>query len=282
MRNLSRYSWNNKYEVRFLQGALNLMNDAKLAVDGSYGRLTEAAVKAFQKKSDLYETGKADNITLQFLGFRSTKNKNIVMFEVLFKDIERVDVIATEYHGSDVRTFANNGGYDIVWNGGFFRTSDYKMSNLIVQDGRVKHWGMSHSGIAYSKYPFKTALGSSYDMIAGCHYDMQGGAPVLISNFSKDEEEFRKFVNASSANRSIYYNKTRRCCTAITRKSIILAFSILECSCVDMTEEGLNQGDIVCMQNNDGGGSQSVCIGGSTVLATDGRKIPAVVGIKLK
>jgi peptidoglycan hydrolase-like protein with peptidoglycan-binding domain len=44
-------------QVRWLQEALNNVMKAGLATDGSYGPLTEAAVKNFQKKYDLAVDG---------------------------------------------------------------------------------------------------------------------------------------------------------------------------------------------------------------------------------
>ena len=51
-----------KLDVTELQKALN-STGAKLTVDGDYGPATEKAIKAFQKKSGLTETGKFDSAT---------------------------------------------------------------------------------------------------------------------------------------------------------------------------------------------------------------------------
>ena len=281
MRNLSRFSLNNRQEVKFLQAAVNLYINAGLVVDGSFGRLTETAVKAFQKDRDLFQTGKADRDTLLELGFRDTHNKNIVMFEVPFTEIDAVNVLVKDKQGYTVERFADELGYDVVWNGGFFRVSTLEMSNLTMVGGKILFWGMSHRGIAYPN-DFTNAVGGSYGEFLNRPFDMQGGAPVLIDKYQKDSYGLIEFLRSSTANKAIYYNKTRRCCTAITSKSIIVAFSLVPLSCVDMTDEGLAQKDISFMQNNDGGGSQSVAIGGTTVIATDGRKIPEAVGIRLK
>ncbi|GHU96985.1 hypothetical protein FACS1894208_12200 [Clostridia bacterium] len=52
----------NSAVVKLLQTALNAKG-AKLTVDGSFGNLTENAIKAFQKSVKLPETGIVDNAT---------------------------------------------------------------------------------------------------------------------------------------------------------------------------------------------------------------------------
>ncbi|MDO5500692.1 MAG: glucosaminidase domain-containing protein, partial [Propionibacteriaceae bacterium] len=53
--------------VETLQGLLNARNGAGLAIDGSYGELTEAAVKAYQSKAGRTANGRMDDATWRAL-----------------------------------------------------------------------------------------------------------------------------------------------------------------------------------------------------------------------
>lgn len=281
MRNLRKGRFNNKTEVRFLQGALNLYNDANLVVDGDYGQKTKDAVANFQRTRYLTVDGMAGQQTLQELGFRKTSDSRLVMFEIPFGRIEAAHVLTQNGHKYSVTRFAKEGGYDVVWNGAFFQLSSRKIVQFILQNGNVKHWGMGYKGIAYPE-PFTKAEGGNYGDYLGKSYDMQGGAPVLIDRYRKDEKAIYSFINTSENLKAVYYSRTRRCCTAITQQSIILCMSIGNMTLNEVLAELLRHKDIAFAQNNDGGGSQSCALDGGLIISTDGRGIPAAVGLRLK
>ena len=281
MRSLRRGGLNNRTEVRFYQAALNLFNDANLVVDGSYGRKTESGTCDFQRSRGLPVTGKADKETLNALGFRTTHNPGIVLWEIPFERIEEAHVLAKDRQKYSVTRFAKEGGYDIVWNGAFFRGSTRAIGTFIMIDGEVKHWGMGYKGIAYDS-PFTRAEGDLYGAYIHKPYDIQGGAPVLIDKYRRNEKSIYDFKARSAEQKANYNSRKRRNCTGHTKNSLILMFSIVNLTMDDMIKEGLLQRDIAFLQNNDGGGSQSLSVEGSLVISTDGRFIPAAVGLKLK
>ena len=275
---------NNKKEVRFAQGWLNLFANQNLVVDGSFGTKSELATIAYQKSVGLPPTGRIDIPTQTKMGFRQTQNSKIVVLEIPFSKIEKADVLWTDGVGGSVKSHAQAGGFDICWNGALFENKTKEVCQLMVINGAVKHWGMRFKGIAYptdlSAYPLnglpKGIFGCHVDTISGKPYDMQGAAPCLIENYAFAKEEYNlgyRSVNGAGS--------TARNCTAVTDTSILLFFSIFGCTLMEMAKEGLYQ-RVKFMQNNDGGGSQSLYMDGSFILTTDGRTIPACIGLKIK
>ena len=273
MKNLSRRRWNNRTEVKFLQAYLNQFESEELSIDGDYGYKTERAVKRYQKKYKLAYDGWAGQQTLNSMGFRTTKNKNIVALEIPFSKLERGKVLWENGVGRSCKYFANKHNYDIVWNGSFFKNSTKESVQLMVVDGVVQNWGMGYEGIFY---PEDNDIGAGHiDSFKIRVYDMQGSAPTLIDNYFQDN------ISMSVFNQSIMKAYTRRNCTAVTETSMMLFFSIRNTTLYQMKDEGLYQ-KVMFMQGNDGGGSQSLYMGGGYVITTDGRTIPACVGLKVK
>ena len=273
MRNLSRYRWNNRTEVKFLQAWLNQFENEELSVDGDYGNKSVLAVKRYQKKYHLTEDGYAGQITLNSMGFKTTRNKNIVVLKILFNKLDRGKVLWEDGTGRSPKYFADKYKYDIVWNGAYFQNSNKQVCQLMMIDGEVKHWGMGYEGIAYGEDGQIKA--GHLDNFKNQNYDMQGSAPTLIENYGTDEIS----INAFSA--AIMRSKTRRNCTAVTDDAIWLFFSIANQTLYQMKDEGLYQ-KVKFMQNNDGGGSQWLYMGGAYVITSDGRTVPACVGLRIR
>jgi hypothetical protein len=272
MRTLKKGIFNNRTEVKFLQGYLNCFEGEKLKIDGAFGPMLLAAVKRYQTKYKLVVDGIVGPNTQRHMGFRKSGNSKIVVLEIPFSKISKADVLLKNGESYSVTKFAAE-GYDIVWNGAFFKMATKEICQLVMIDGVVKEWGFGYEGIAYP-HLWERAEGGNYRDYAGKHYDMQGGAPVLIKNYIKAEE------NISKISSSAYNQNTRRNCTGITKSSILLFFSTANCTMGEMLTEGLFQRTLF-MQNNDGGGSQSLHMGG-LVIPTDGRSIPAAVGLKIR
>jgi hypothetical protein len=273
IRSLRKGIFNNKTEAKFLQAWLNCFEGEELSVDGSYGNKTADAVKRYQKKYNLQVDGKAGQQTLKHMGFRAAKDKRIVMLEIPFTKIAQANVLLENGKPYSCKKFADEGGFDIVWNGAFFNTKNRKIVQLLIQSGVIKQWGFGYKGIAFPN-DWDKAFGTHYSQVSNKPYDLEGGAPVLIDNFKVDTESIKAF------NQSIYKSKTKRNCTGITKNSIVLFFSISNCTLENMLNEGLYQ-RMWHMIGNDGGGSQSCFMGGFWVITTDGRSIPAAVGLKV-
>lgn len=273
MRNLSRYRYNNRTEVKFLQGYLNAFECEELSVDGSYGNKTVEAVKRYQRKYKLMVDGYAGQQTLQSMGFRKTRNLNIVALEIPFSKIARANVLLKDGQAYSCKRFADEGKYNVVWNGAFFNTANRKIVQLMVLSGVIQHWGMGYEGIAYPN-DFGRAYPTDVWGITGKPVDLQGSAPTLIDNYITDLASIKTFPKA------IMDARTRRNCTAITDESVVLFFSLTNQTLWAMKDEGLYQ-KMKFMQGNDGGGSQSLYMGG-WVITTDGRSIPAAVGMEVR
>lgn len=274
MRNLRKGIPNNKTEVKFLQAWLNQFCGAGLSVDGGYGAKTAEAVRTYQSRNKLTADGKAGQQTLNSMGFRTTANKNIVVLEIPFAKIAKGNVLLEEGKAFSCQKFAQK-GYDIVWNGAFFGRSNYKVCTFVALAGKWRCYGNADSGIAYPNDWGKTLpMPMTRNGISGKSYDMQVGAPVLIQHGIAD-------IDQTGIPNATMTAKTKRNCTAITDSSILLFFSIGNLTLKDMQKEGLAQ-KVTFMQGNDGGGSQSLYMGGAYVITTDGRGIPAAVGLKVK
>ena len=274
MRTLSRYRINNRTEVKFLQAWLNEFDGAELSVDGAFGAKTQAAVRNYQAKNGLAVDGSAGPATQRSMGFRITKNPNIVVLEIPFAQIKRANVLLKDGQAYSCKRFADEGKYGIVWNGAFFNMANRKIVQLLVVNGVVQAWGMGYEGIAYPRN-FDRAYDTVFSEITGKAVDMQGSAPTLIDQYVTDT------VSIGAFPKSIMDAYTRRNCTAITDTSILLFFSLANLTLWQMRDEGLYQ-KVKFMQGNDGGGSQSLYMGGAYVITTDGRAIPAAVGIEVK
>ena len=273
MRTLRRYRLNNKTEVKFWQGYLSAFEGIDVSIDGAFGPKTVAATKEFQKRYGLAQDGSCGPMTQAKAGFMKTRNANIVVQKVPFSKIECADVLLKDKQAYNCRRFATEGGYDVVWNGGFFEMKSLRSVQLIMINGEIKTWGMGYEGIAYDK-PFTKAVGGDAMAYTNKPYDMQGGAPILIFNYLQDNEsmDIFKYKIPLSAKRN---------CTAVSDDALFLFFSLTSVTSYDMMKEGLNQ-KVRFMQNNDGGGSQSIYMGGGYVITTDGRSIPTAVGLKIR
>lgn len=277
MRSLRKGIINNKTEVKFLQAWLNCFEGEELSVDGSYGNKTVEAVKRYQVKYKLIVDGKAGPQTLTHMGFLNNKDKNIVVLEIPFSRIIQANVLLGDSKTRSCKQLADKGGYDIVWNGAFFEMATQKIVQFLMVKGIIKSWGYGYSGIVFPNDWAKErkAVGDTYGKYNGKPYDIEGGAPVLIQNYKRDDASIKAF------SQSIYKSSTRRNCTGLTKTSIILFFSIANRTLEQMLNEGLYQ-KVEYMIGNDGGGSQSLFMGGAWVITTDGRGIPAGVGLKIK
>jgi hypothetical protein len=277
MHNLSKFSrrWQNKTEVKFLQGFLNQFEGAGLSVDGDYGDKTVSAVKAYQKKYGLQVDGSAGQQTLRHMGFRTAKNQNIVLLEIPFAKISKANVLLKNGEGYSCERFAREMNYDIVFNGAFFQMSTHKVVQLLARKGKVDNWGMGEKGIAFPNN-FDTAFMTSVKNIIGKEYDMEGGAPSLIYNYRLDNEGIKDFKNPGTMN-----SKTRRNCLGLTDNSFVLMFTIGNVTLYDMANEAIYQ-KLKYAIGLDGGGSQSLYMGGAWIITTDGRKIPAAIGLEVK
>ena len=274
MRTLSRYRLNNRTEVKFLQAWLNQFAGEQLSVDGAFGFKTQEAVKRYQRKEGLAVDGWVGTNTQKSMGFRKTRNANIVVLEIPFAKISKANVLLKDGQAYSCKRFADEYKMDIVWNGAFFNTANRKIVQLLVLNGIVQAWGMGYEGIAYPRTFTKAYPTTAFD-INGQPLDMQGSAPTLIDNYITDHASIANFP------KSIMDAYTRRNCTAITDTSILLFFSLTNQTLWQMRDEGLNQ-KVKFMQGNDGGGSQSLYMGGAYVITTDGRAIPAAVGLEVK
>lgn len=271
---LTRYV-QNKTEVKFAQAWLNQFEDAGLSVDGDFGNKTETAVKNFQTKNGLYPYGKLDITTQAKMGFRQAKNKNIVLLEIPFNKLSAANVLLKNGEGYSCERFAREMNYDIVFNGAFFQMSTRKIVQLVMRNGKVDNWGMGEKGIAFPNN-FDTAFMTSVKNIIGKEYDMEGGAPSLIYNYKLDEVGIRDFKNPG-----IMASRTRRNCLGLTDNSFVLMFTIGNCTLYDMANEAIYQ-KLKYAIGLDGGGSQSLYMGGAWIITTDGRKIPAAIGLEVK
>lgn len=274
MRTLSRYRINNRTEVKFLQAWLNEFDGAELSVDGAFGAKTQAAVRNYQAKNGLAVDGSAGPATQAKMGFRQTRNRNIVVLEIPFTKIERANVLLKDGQAYSCKRFADEGKYGIAWNGAFFNMANCKIVQLLVLNGVVQALGMGYEGIAYPRN-FDRAYDTVFSEITGKAVDMQGSAPTLIDQYVTDT------VSIGAFPKSIMNAYTRRNCTALTDTSILLFFSLTNQTLWQMRDEGLHQ-KVKYMMGNDGGGSQSLYMGGAYVITTDGRAIPAAVGIEVK
>lgn len=274
MRTLSRYRLNNRTEVKFLQAWANAFDGADLSVDGAFGAKTQAWVKSFQAKCGLAVDGSAGPATQKRMGFRITKNPNIVVLEIPFHKIKRANVLLQDGEPYSCKRFADEGGYGIVWNGAFFNMQTRKVVQLLMLNGVVQAWGMGYEGIAYPR-TFDRAYDTVFSNVTGTAVDMQGSAPTLIDQYVTDT------VSIGAFPKSIMDAYTRRNCTALTDTSILLFFSLANLTLWQMRDEGMHQ-KVKYMMGNDGGGSQSLYMGGSYVITTDGRAIPAAVGLEIK
>lgn len=273
MRTLSRYRINNRIEVKFLQAWLNELDGAELSVDGAFGAKTQAAVRNYQAKNGLAVDGSAGPATQAKMGFRQTRNRNIVVLEIPFDNIVNARVLWKDGEKYSCQKFAQQ-GFDVVWNGAFFNMDNLKVVQLLVINGQVQTWGFGYEGIVYPRQFGRAWSASCFDL-NGLNVDMQGSAPTLIDQYVTDHASIATF------SKSIMSAKTRRNCTGITDKSIVLMFSIANMTLYDMMDEGLNL-KLKFLQGNDGGGSQSLYMGGGYVITTDGRLIPAAVGLEVK
>jgi hypothetical protein len=265
----------NKTEVKFWQAALNQFEGAGLSVDGDFGEKSVAATEAFQKKHGIAQSGVADEQTQQKMGFRITRNKSIVVLEIPFNKLSAANTLVKNGQGYNCERFAREMGYDIVMNGAFFQMSNRKIVQLVVSNGAVINWGMGLRGIAFPR-AWSKATYSHVNDVVGKPFDLQGGAPFLVSDYRIDQQGIADFKNPAIMN-----SKTRRGCLGITATSFFLMFSIGNITLYDMANEAINQ-HIQYVIGLDGGGSQSLFMGGAWVITTDGRLIPEAIGLRIE
>ena len=274
MRTLSRYRLNNRTEVKFLQAWLNQFANEQLSVDGYFGAKTQEAVQRYQKANGLSVDGSAGPATQAAAGFLRTRNANIVALEIPFHKIQSANVLLKNGQRYCCKKFADEGRWDIVWNGAFFNMNNLRIVQYVSLSGVPQHYGMSQAGIAYRNgVPFAAKPMTRAESM-GVPWDMQAGAPTVIQGG-------RIRIDWGNVTSSMLNAKTRRNCTGLTKNGILLMFSIANCSVYDMINEGMLL-KAEFLQNNDGGGSQSLYMGGSYVITTDGRSVPAAVGLKVR
>lgn len=261
-------------DVGLLQGWLNTFEQESLSIDNDYKTKTKEAVERYQRKYGLEVDGKAGPITLTHMGFRIAKNNKIMVLTIPFNRIGKAKVLLQDGKAYSVDKFAKEEKLDIVWNGAFFELSTRKIVQFLMQEGQIKSWGMGYEGIVYPNN-FTEAFGDTYGSYAGKPYDMQGSAPTLIKNYVRATHEINAF------NKTIYNSSTKRNCTGVTNIELVIMLTRLNCTMEEMVQEGLYQ-KIKFLQGNDGGGSQSIFMGGKTIIPTDGRAIPAAVGLTIK
>ena len=114
----------NSEAIKWLQEALNKVNNAGLTVDGAYGPLTKAAVKAFQKKYGIKDNGKANKTTV--LKLTEIHIKNMAVSSVII-DHEEDDVLEEGQLMTLAATVtpATSEGCAITWS-----TSDEKLAKI--------------------------------------------------------------------------------------------------------------------------------------------------------
>lgn len=271
IRNLNT-STNHVAETKFWQGWLNTFEGEKLKIDGDYGGLTKNATARYQAKYNLVPDGNAGQITLNHAGFLSTNNSKIVVLKIPFNRISQADVLVKDGQAYSCEKFAKEGSYDIVVNGAFHVLKTRKLVQLVMQKGKVLQWGMGYTGLAFPT-PFDKAYLTSYGNAMNKPIDLNGGAPVLINNYKKDTESINSFSKA------IYNEITKRNCMGVTDNSIVLFFSISNCTMNEMLNEGLYQ-KVKDMIGLDGGASQSIWMGNNWVIKTT-RQIPACIGFNI-
>lgn len=274
MRTLSKRRLNNATEVKLWQAWLNQFYGEELSVDGKFGAKTESATKRYQRSIKQKEDGIVGPITQTHAGFRLTKNNKIVMLEIPFSKIIRSGVLLRDGKAYSCKKFADETGYKIVWNGAFFELKSGKIVQFISLAGKVMQYGMANSGIAYPNATNSPPVWLTRNEAINKPYDLQVGSPVLIQNFARN-------IDQTGISNAIMTNKTRRGCTGLTKNSIVLAFSISNVTLYDMLNEGLYQ-RLMYFLGNDGGGSQCFYMGGAYVITTDGRSIPACVGLEVR
>ena len=262
-----------RQETKFVQGWLNTFMGEELSVDGRYGPKTTTAVKRFQVLKGLQADGKAGPVTQAKMGFLKHRNTNIVALHIPFYLIEQANVLLRNGQAYSCKRFADEGKWDIVWNGAFFERATLKICQFVSLAGRVQSYGMADIGIAYPNGLGAPEPRTRHESI-GKPFDMQAGAPILL-------QEYKPRTDLTGFTVGMMASKTRRNCTGLTHTGIALMFSINGVSLYEMQAEGMYIG-LRFLQGNDGGGSQSLFMGGAYVLTTDGRSIPAAVGLRIR
>ena len=261
-------------ETKFWQGWLNAFESEKLKVDGGYGELTKQATKRYQAKNGLEPDGNAGQQTLTHAGFLPTKNSKITVLEIPFSRIAKANVLLKDGQAYNCKRFADEGDYDIAWNGAFFNMSNRKIVQFVSIAGQIKQYGMANTGIAYPNNwtNASKATPKTRNQVIGQPLDMQVGAPVLIQNGISN-------IDKTGIANSIMTQVTERNCTGVKSDSLLLFFTISGCTLYEMRDEGLYQ-KVVYLQGNDGGGSKGLYMGGGYIFS--GRAIPCAVGLRIK
>ena len=262
-------------EVRLVQGML-MLNGFGLDADGSFGDKTRVAVTNFQKLHGLQPDGVCGSMTQAALGFVQPLNQRICVLKIPFSRIDKAQVCLANKKKRTVATFARDYDCNIVVNGGLFSNFDNANCTDIVLGGVLMGGGnYSDKGIAFgNNFGAVGAYPSTTSNSIRKPVDFMGGCPQLI-------QEGKKSVDLKGLSNAFMRNVTRRMATGLTSDALIFMFSLKNVDAYSMQKEGLSQG-LTFLMNHDGGGSQSVFIGNTTVIPTDGRGIPSAIGIKIK
>lgn len=263
-------------EVRIIQGWLNVLGYYNGKTDGSYGKVTKAAVINYQDAHDLVKDGIAGSLTQASMGFLPVKNPKIMVLKIPFSKIEKAGLLLKNKQKYSVESLAKVFGMNVAVNGPFFDINTMENAADLIDNGILIDSGnYTDKGLAYGNnfdnigiYPSATSksINKPVDFIGGC--------PALIQNGVKN-------VDMKGIDAGIYTQITRRMCTGVNKNAFYILMSLNNCNLEAMVQEGLSQ-ELIFLKGNDGGGSQSFYLGNSTVVFTDGRSIPSAEGLLVK
>lgn len=262
-------------EVKLLQGMLNIQG-FPVKVDGSFGGITDVAVRAFQRSRGLNVDGSVGFRTQAKLGFVKTMDVRIVAMAIPFGAINQARVCLMDGQKSSVDKMGRVFGCNFVMNGGLFDTHTTRDCSDVVINGKLNNGGnYSDIGIAMGRanFDFVGMYQSKTSFCLGKSVDFQGGCPSLIV-------DGKECLGLKGLPLNFMRTRTRRTCSGVTSTHFYALFSLKNCSLYDMELEGELLG-LKCMINHDGGGSQSLYLGGGIAIATDGRGIPSGIGLNV-
>lgn len=263
-------------EVKILQGLLNI-HGYKCSIDGSFGPGTTQIVKKLQEDRGLTVDGSVGPITWKSLGVMTSYNPKIAVFKIPFSAITEQAILLKNNKKYSVGKFsAENPKYNFIVNAGMFDMRTLRNVQDMVIAGKVDNGGnYTDKGLALCNnrstgciYPSTTSNCS------GKPVDFIGGSPSLIWDGVKK-------VDLKGLSKSYYNSVTKRVCYGCDDNNFYLLMTINNCSLEAMVNEGLKQG-VKALINEDGGGSQSIAMAGTTVIPTDGRAIPSVLALAIK
>lgn len=252
-------------QVKILQGLLK-MRGYQITVDGSFGGGTLAIVKTFQTNNNLTADGSVGKLTWEKLGVLPTDNDTLLL-KIPFKNITLSSLITHNKERIKFEKYPSVLAYNFIINGGMFDTKTYFVINDTVQGGKVINGGnYSNYGIAFGKKikPTTTAMASQEGL------DFIGGSPSLLP-YLCEKGLSKAYLNQSTKWNMIgldgdnFYYLTNL--SAMKMKKMV---------------NWANFYNLTSLINLDGGGSRALALDNSVCLATDGRAIPQVIGLKVR